>query len=142
MKQYLGIVSTLAGSDNSGFSDGMGNAASFDYPSGIDLHPITGDIYVADFGNFRIRTVSAGNSLSSVKFSNYFVAGVVTTVAGTGASGLQDGKSQNSTFSSPIDVKINTKHDSLLVADRGNNKIREIHKGSGTIYSFYQHTSR
>ena len=69
-------VTVLAGSGESGFSDGTGTAAQFNTPFGIATHPTTGDLYVGDSSNNRIRRVTR--------------AGVVTTFAGTGAQGLVD----------------------------------------------------
>lgn len=70
------VVTTLAGSGSSGFADGTGAAAQFATPIGIAIHPSTGDLYVADSGNHRIRRVTQ--------------AGVVTTFAGTGVQGFAD----------------------------------------------------
>ena len=59
------IVSTLAGKtgnyDNgfvsSGYADGTGIAAKFSYPKGIITYA-SGNIYVADTGNHRIRKIT------------------------------------------------------------------------------------
>ena len=72
-----GLVSTLAGSNVSGSSDGQGTAASFNQPSGIAVDK-SGNIYVADVGNNEIRKITAG--------------GLVSTFAGSTASGIADGQ--------------------------------------------------
>jgi sugar lactone lactonase YvrE len=65
-----GLVSTLAGSQTSGYSDGAGSAAEFNSPAGIAVGP-SGSLLVSDSGNSVIRRISPD--------------GVVTTVAGIAA---------------------------------------------------------
>ena len=69
-----GVVTTLAGagpldSPKAGWVDATGTAARFNLPRGTSLHVSTGDLYIADSGNDRIRKVTQ--------------AGVVTTVSGS-----------------------------------------------------------
>jgi NHL repeat len=52
-------------------------------------------------------------------------AGVVSTMAGTGAAGDQDGNSAIATFNSPLGLAID-KAGNVFVADAGNKKIRKI----------------
>jgi serine/threonine-protein kinase len=66
-----GIVSTLAGNDIAGYIDGNGTAAQFLNPTGITTDP-QGNVYVADYGNRRVRKITA--------------AGVVSTLASIGSS--------------------------------------------------------
>jgi sugar lactone lactonase YvrE len=64
-----GAVTTFAGAIAvSGSADGVGAAASFSNPVGIATQA-SGDVYVADTGNSKIRTITP--------------AGVVTTLSGT-----------------------------------------------------------
>ena len=55
-----GAVSTLAGSDRSGWVDGACATAQFSRPSGL-LVDASGNIYVADFWNYRIRIIEQEN---------------------------------------------------------------------------------
>ena len=71
-----GVVSTFAGSGLSGAADSTGTAASFNGPSGLAVDS-KGNVYVADSNNNLIRKITP--------------AGVVSTVAGTGAAGAKNG---------------------------------------------------
>ena len=51
----FGYVSTIAGGAAS-LKDGQGTSASFYYPEGIFLDN-SGDLYIADNGNHRIRRI-------------------------------------------------------------------------------------
>ena len=51
-------VTTLAGSGNQAFADGVGTAASFNYPQGVAAMPSSDLIVVTDYGNNRIRLVT------------------------------------------------------------------------------------
>lgn len=124
------MVSTVAGSGQKGCNDGIGAAASFTNPRALDIHPVTGDLYMADAYSHKIRKITSGIVVCGVWlfYANCTQAGVVSTVAGTGAEGSQDGSTHNATFKHPQGIKV--AHDgSLLVADSSNNKIRRIHEG-------------
>lgn len=54
-----GRVSTLAGNGQPGDVDGMGLSAGFDFPTGIGID-WTGNIYIADSANHRIRAIHPG----------------------------------------------------------------------------------
>ncbi|MBI5384247.1 MAG: hypothetical protein HZA90_06125 [Verrucomicrobia bacterium] len=54
-----GLVTTLAGFGNAGYSDGQGRDSRFSAPTGLSLDGAN-RIYVADRGNQRIRRISYG----------------------------------------------------------------------------------
>lgn len=71
-----GTVSTFVGGPTSGYNDGIGTAAKFSNIQDIAIDA-SNNLYIGDGGNFRIRKVTP--------------TGVVTTIAGTGSSGGNDG---------------------------------------------------
>jgi len=105
-----GTVSTLAGSGKAGFADGVGGAAQFDHPHALTVDP-GGTVYVADGSNNRIRRVT--------------VSGQVSTIAGTGDKGANDGQGASARFSGP-DAIAEDANGNLYVADTVNNRIRKI----------------
>lgn len=82
-----GITTILAGSTSTGFVDGTGTSASFVMPHGITNDGIF--LYVADYGNHRIRRV-------------HMTTGEVITIAGSGGTGLVNGEGVNATIEAPM----------------------------------------
>jgi len=52
-----GVVTTVAGDGTSGFVDGTGTAARFNFPVGVAVDGAGGNVYVADTNNHRIRHI-------------------------------------------------------------------------------------
>jgi hypothetical protein len=113
------IVSTLAGSGQSGFVNGTGAAASFAVPNSMVLDA-SGNLYVNDYGNNVIRKVTP--------------AGVVTTFAGSGQAGNNDGVGIAASFNGPYSVAIDP-GGNIYVAEWANNDIRKI-SPSGAVSTF------
>ena len=107
----LGNATTLAGSGDYGFADGVESAAMFKAPNGVAVDSY-GTVYVGDFGNRRIRVISQ--------------SGNVTTLAGSGSSGYVDGVGSAAYFGAG---HLNLAVDSLgtvYVSDDRNHRIRKI----------------
>jgi sugar lactone lactonase YvrE len=109
-------VTTLAGNGTPGFEDGDGGphgSAQFLDPNGVAIGA-DGTVYVADFGNSRVRTIDA--------------SGTVTTLAGNGTRGFADGTGGpggSAQFSLPYSVAPD-RAGNVYVADSANNRIRKI----------------
>lgn len=115
-----GLVSTLAGTANqSGKANGTGAAARFYEPGYLMTDP-SGNIYVSDFGNNMIRMITS--------------TGTVSTIAGTGASGLINGNGPVATFNGPQGMVFDTQGN-LYVADQNNYVVRKI-TPSGTVSTY------
>jgi hypothetical protein len=70
----VGSVITIAGSNqtsNTGpeLADGVGSAARFFFPAGIDLAD-DGTMYIADFGNSAVRKITPPNNVSTIPIPN------------------------------------------------------------------------
>ncbi len=105
-----GTVSTVAGNGQSGFADGKPSDARFNNPTGLGV-AADGTIYVADRNNHRIRAISP--------------AGEITTIAGDGTAGQQDGPGQVAKFNRPIDLVLTT-DGALVVSEENNHRLRKI----------------
>jgi sugar lactone lactonase YvrE len=104
-------VTTVAGSATRGSADGTGASATFNLPHGLTTAP-DGAIYITEYESNRIR-----------KFNP--ATGQVTTVAGNGTSGTQNGTAASATFNRPAGI-IADGDSVLYVADWLNNLIRKV----------------
>ena len=109
------IISTVAGNGIADFSgdDGPATDASLDLPSDLAVDS-SGNLYIADQANHRIRKVSPD--------------GTITTVAGTGIPGgrfdpVEDGPAITAPLSSPSGVALDASGN-LYIADTVNYRIR------------------
>ncbi len=111
-----GVITTVAGTGEQGFSGdgGAATSASLDSPAGVAIDP-SGNIYIADTHNQRIRKVSGGT---------------ITTIAGTGIAGFSGdgGSGTSATLSNPTALALDASGN-LYIADTDNHRIRRI---SGT----------
>ncbi len=104
-----GTVSTVAGT-TVGVTDGDATTAKFNSPAGIGVDG-SGNLYIADDENERIRKVTAG--------------GTVSTIAGSLLQGFADGSGTSAQFNSPTGIALDASGD-IYVADRHNHSIRKI----------------
>jgi streptogramin lyase len=107
----MGVVTTLAGSPGVlGSANGMGASASFNYPMGVAVDA-SGNVYVADTDNNLIRKITPER--------------MVTTLAGSGLPGSENGKGIAASFAWPSGVATDSSGN-IYVADTYNHQIRKI----------------
>lgn len=117
-----GIITTIAGNGGGGFSGDGGPATSAQVnPVGIAMDA-SGNIYISDPFNNRIRKITNG---------------VITTVAGNGTESFSGdgGNPLSAGIYNPWGIWFD-KNGALLVCDRFNNRIRKIVLAIPTITSF------
>jgi ABC-type branched-subunit amino acid transport system substrate-binding protein/sugar lactone lactonase YvrE len=106
-----GAVSTLAGVGEAGYRDGPAAQAQFDRPMDVAMDA-AGVVYVADSGNNRVRAISPD--------------GVVSTLAGNGERGYQDGPPDQAQLNGPGYLAVDVDGDIYVSEERGNHAIRRI----------------
>ena len=115
-----GTISTFAGTGTAGFGGDGGSATSsmLQYPGGVAVDG-SGNVYIADTDNHRIRRVDS--------------SGTISTFAGTGTAGFggDGGSATSSMFRSPQRVAVDGSGN-VYIADVGNRRIRKVDT-SGTI---------
>ncbi len=110
-----GVITTVAGSGTAGYGGDGGAAASaqLNLPIGVAVDS-SGNVYIADFGNSRVRKVSASGA-------------IIGTVAGNGSTGYSGdgGPAANAQLNGPQGVAVDAAGN-LYIADTENNAIREV----------------
>ena len=118
-----GVIGTFAGSGTAGFSgDGAAaTAASLNEPFAVALDA-AGNVYIAEFGNNRVRKVDT--------------KGIITTVAGNGISGYggDGGSATSALLNGPQSVAVDAAGN-IYIADTANNRVRQVTPGGsiGTV---------
>ena len=108
-------ISTVAGGGSP--PDGLGDGgpaldAALFYPRGIMVDD-SGNIFIADYGNHRIRKVDTN--------------GIMTTVAGDGARAFSGdgGPATAASLDNPLSVHVD-QQGNIFISDHGNNRIRKV----------------
>ncbi len=116
-----GNIATVAGTGQQGYGgdSGAATAAQLNSPYGVAPDE-SGNLYIADTGNHRIRKVDA--------------AGNITTVAGDGTSGFSgdNGPAIAAQLNAPFSVALD-ESGHLYIADAGNHRIRWVDAADGNI---------
>jgi DNA-binding beta-propeller fold protein YncE len=106
-----GTFSVLAGTGSLGYFDAPAALAQFSSATGIAVDA-NGNILVADEANQRIRLISP--------------AGIVSTIAGSGAIGDVDSTGTEAEFYYPHGIAIDKKSGNIYVLEPMTNRIRKI----------------
>ena len=117
-----GIISTIAGNGDPGYSGDNGAAidAGLNSPNGVTLDG-AGNIYIADTGNNVIRKLTAAT-------------GNISTIAGDGVEGYSgdNAAATSAQLKSPAGVSIDAQTN-VVIADTGNHRIRLVNASTGII---------
>ena len=119
-KSVNGVVTTLAGTGlTTPFADGPGALATFSSPQGIAVDA-SGNVYVADTGNHRIRKIT--------------LAGDVDTLAGNGFPGALDNSAPKAArFNEPRGIAVDSSGSTVYVSDNATHIIRKITDAEGVV---------
>lgn len=116
-----GAISTIAGTGTSGFSGdgGAAAAAELSYPSAVAVDA-SGNIYIADTGNNRVRLMTTD--------------GNIATIAGTGDASYNgdDGAALDMALHSPGGLAVDGQGN-VWVADTGNGRVRMLAAGQTVV---------
>ncbi len=108
-------ITTVAGTGVAGYTGDGGPAtmAEINNPYAI-AEDGSGNLYFTDYANNRIRKINS--------------AGIVTTVAGTGAAGFSGdgGPAALAQINGPYGISVDIASGSIYFADKGNNRVRKI----------------
>jgi hypothetical protein len=154
-----GIITTIAGNGTSGFSGdgGPATAASFDYPYALAKDD-TGNLYIGDVYNNRIRKVNSAGVISTYWIArvsgmaidhlgniyggqNYEVRKIIpgpfivtAPFAGNGTSGFSGdgGPATAAQITAPWGVSRDV-HGNIYIADQNNRRIRKVDSASNII---------
>lgn len=130
------IISTLAGTGAAGFSgdSGAASTATLNAVRGLAIDS-SGNVYIADTGNTRIRMVYAGGTAAAALLSaegiTTPVAGNIYTIAG-GGSGAANTLAVNQALSSPRGVFVDSLGN-IFIADITGNKVRVVFVSGTTV---------
>jgi hypothetical protein len=116
-----GTIHTVAGNTVQGYNGDSqaATSAQLNTPWGVTAR-VDGSFLIADLNNHRVRSVSAG--------------GTITTVAGVGTQGFSgdDGAAPAAKLNAPAATVVDPAGD-IYIADSGNNRVRKIYATSGKI---------
>ena len=112
-----GVITSVAGNGTAGFSGdgGPATSASLRGPTGLAVDA-EGNLFIADTVNQRVRRVDVAT-------------GIITTVAGGGATLGDGGSALNASLVFPFGVAVDAEGN-LFITDRNGNRIRKVTAGA------------
>ncbi len=119
--QSTQIITTVAGNGNCGYSGDGGSATSAEIWGGGIAVDGSGNIYIADGNNARIRKVTIST-------------GIISTIAGNGTSGYSGdgGPATSAELNTPLGVAVDGSG-SIYISDVSANVIRKVTVSTGII---------
>jgi hypothetical protein len=130
--ETIAFIYTIAGDGTAGYSGDSGAATSAElyYPTTVSVAN-SGDLFIGDYDNFRIREASCVTTTSTggaCTASTGQTASDIYTVVGTGGAGYGSGDGIAATSADlyyAIGVAVDSAGD-LFIADQDNERIREV----------------
>ena len=117
------IITTIAGNGTPGYGGDGGPATSamFSFIWNVTVDQVSGDIYVNDQNNARIRKINHST-------------GIITTVAGNGNIGNSGmgGLATNASFTQPVGIAV-AKNGDLFIGDQELAQVYSVDKKTGII---------
>ncbi|MBU1075360.1 hypothetical protein KJ705_04740, partial [Patescibacteria group bacterium] len=139
------IVSTVAGTGSYGDTIGTASVAEFALPRGVAVDS-SGNIYVADTGNSKVKKISASGTVTTLVDSGLSspegvsVFGSTVYIADTGNNALKKVSTSGGTvttvtssLSAPKKMAINSAGSTAYVANSGNYKVVSVNTSSGAV---------
>jgi uncharacterized protein (TIGR03437 family) len=121
-----GTITTVAGNGTAGFSGDGGPAvnAQLNRPWDVAVDS-SGDLFIADYNNQRIRLVDA--------------SGTITTIAGSTGLGYSGdgGAATAAKLNYPTGVAVDLSNGNVYIADSGNNVIRQLTPTTPSVSGVY-----
>ena len=118
-----GVITTIAGTEAIGFSGDGGPAteAQLAFPSGVAVD-VAGNLYIADWGNQRIRKVDSSGTITTFAGSGRYWDGRDYIGGGYGGDG---GPATEALLDDPLGVATDGAGN-VYIADTGNHRIRKV----------------
>lgn len=123
-------MTTLAGNGYQGSANGGSSLSRLNLPRGVSISPDGTTIAIADYGNHIIRKLAMPNQGWST--ANGTAPNVLmSTLAGKGLGGMEDGVGTLAGFKNPSGVAISPDGTWVAVADTNNGMIRKVMLADG-----------
>lgn len=115
-----GAPDNILGTFVGGYLDGPATLARFNTPKSVAMSRDSNTLFIADTNNHMIRAFN-------------LETGTVSTLAGVGFAGSEDGDATSAQFSSPAGVAVSPDSTTVFVADSWNHRIRTISILTGEV---------
>jgi sugar lactone lactonase YvrE len=131
-----GVMVAVAGDGTSGYFDGAQSSSQVSVPRGIGVDPNTGVVYIADTGNDMIRKSTFANGIWTVSDVTAQGGAAISGSAGCTVApyskNISNGLASSAEVCAPEDVQVDL-NGNVFIADAGNNVVRAIWNGKGTL---------